>query len=79
MPNRFMVRFEVLKSLNGNFDVLIALGIIPVQISNWLSIYKHYLKEFENHGKMQSYCNTSERFRCSESTVRRVVDWMESN
>ena len=73
-----MVRFEVLQNLNGKFDVLIGLGVIPIQISNWMSIYKHYLKERENHGKMQSYCNTSERFRCSENTVRNTVKWMES-
>lgn len=74
-----MVRYEMLKSLNGQFHALIAMGIIPIQISTWISIYNHYLKEIKTNGKMQSYCNTSERFRCSEKTVMRVVGWMESN
>ena len=74
-----MVRYEVISKLNGNFKILIALGIIPIQISDWKKIYEHYLIERKTLKKMQSYTNTSERFSVSEMTVRRIVDWMETS
>lgn len=74
-----MVRYEVISKLNGKFKTLIALGFIPVHINDWKRIYEHYLIERKSHKKMQSYCNTAERFRVNEMTVRRIVDWMETS
>ena len=73
-----MNRYEILKSIN--YKSLISVGIIPLHIFDWITIYEWYLKERQTNNKMQSYSNTAE-FRkqvISEKTVRNIVKWMES-
>ena len=72
------MRYKVLKQLNGKFRILINLGIIPINIWDWVVMYEYYLEERKVNGKMQSYQNTAEQYRVSETTIRNLVKWMES-
>lgn len=70
-------RYETIKALD-NFKLLISLGIVPITIMDWLVIYEYYLEERKTNKKMQSYSNTAENYRMSESQIINVVYWMES-
>ena len=72
------MRYKVLKQLNGKFRILINLGIIPISIWDWLVMYEYYLEERKVNAKMQSYQNTAEQYRVTETTIRNLVKWMES-
>lgn len=72
-----MTRYEIIKSL-PNFKQLIAVGLIPMQIFDWLTIYEHYLIERQTEGKMQAYTNTAELFKFSERQIMNLVKWMEN-
>ncbi len=79
MPKRIMVnRYTTLKSI-PNLNALIAFGIIPMHIFDWLIIYEYYLIERKTNKKLQSYTNTSENYKKSERQVMNVVFWMECN
>jgi len=69
-------RYQTIKALD-NFKVLIALGIVPINIMDWIVIYEYYLSEREINKKMQSYSNTADNYRLSERQVMNVVSWME--
>jgi hypothetical protein len=71
-----MVRFEVLKSIE--LTKLVGRGIVPIHLMDWLVIYEYYLDERKTLGKMQSYSNTAENYKLSESHIMNVVSWMES-
>jgi hypothetical protein len=70
-------RYQTIKSLNVNFNVLIGLGIVPIHIYDWIHIYEYYLIERKSEKKMQSYENTAENFKISTWQVMNVVKWME--
>jgi len=72
------MRYKVLKQLNGKFRILINLGIIPISIWDWVVMYEYYLEERKVNAKMQSYQNTAEQYRVTETTIRNLVKWMES-
>lgn len=71
-------RYEILKEI-GNFKNLIALGIIPINIFDWIVIYESYLEDRKNNKKMVSYQYISEKYKLSEVHIRNVVKWMETN
>jgi hypothetical protein len=70
-------RYQTIKQLNGNFNVLVGLGIIPIQIHDWINIYEFFLIERKTEKKMQSYENTAENFKISTRHVMNVIRWME--
>ncbi len=69
-------RYETIKQTT-NFKTLIALGVVPINIFDWVIIYEYYLSEREKYKKMQSYSNTAENYKISERQVMNVVCWME--
>jgi hypothetical protein len=71
-------RYQTIK-LIPNLNKLISLGIIPINVLDWIVIYEYYLSERSSLGKMQSYCNTAENYKLSERQIMNVVSWMESN
>jgi hypothetical protein len=71
-------RYQTLKLIE-NLNRLVALGIVPINILDWIVMYEYYLSERTKLSKMQSYCNTSENYRLSERQIMNVVAWMESN
>lgn len=70
-------RYEVLKSLK-EFNLLISLGIIPINIVDWIVMYEYYIEERKVNKKMQSYSNTAENYKVHEQTIMNVVSWMET-
>jgi hypothetical protein len=70
-------RYEIIKALNGNFKTLVSLGIVPIQIHDWVNIYEFFLIERKTEKKMQSYENTAENFKISTRQVMNVIRWME--
>jgi hypothetical protein len=70
-------RYEIIKDLNGNFKTLVSLGIVPIQIHDWVNIYEFFLIERKTEKKMQSYENTAENFKISTRQVMNVIRWME--
>lgn len=73
-----MVRYEFIKNKINDLKTQIALGISKPQVYSYLCIYEYYLSILED-SKMQAYSDTAERFRCSETYVRKIIKWMESN
>ena len=71
-------RYCVLKEMD-DLTKLVSLCIVSISIMDWIVIYEYYLLERKTLGKMQSYCNTSENYKMSESQVRNIVYWMENN
>ena len=71
-----MSRYNVLKKLD-NFNLLISLGVIPINILDWIVIYEYYLSEREYCKKMQSYSNAAENYKISEKHTLYIVSWME--
>lgn len=71
-----VTRYNVLKQI-PNFNLLISLGIMPMSIVDWIVMYEYYLDEKKIHKKMQSYSNTAENYKVNETTIRRIVCWME--
>jgi hypothetical protein len=73
MKNRYLVLKEI------ELTKLVGLNIIPIHLMDWLVIYEYYCEERKSLGKMQSYSNTAENYKLSESHIMNVVSWMESN
>ena len=66
-------------TLNSEFEMIkkyVCLGLIPIHILTWKTIYEFYLDEILYHSKMQAYQNTAENYRVSEKTIRNIVAWM---
>lgn len=70
------MRYNILKEIE--LTKLVARGIVSIHLMDWLVIYEYYLDERKTLGKMQSYSNTAENYKVDETTVRRLVYWMES-
>lgn len=70
------MRYNILKEIE--LTKLVARGIVPIHLMDWLVIYEYYLDERKTLGKMQSYSNTAENYKVDETTVRRLVYWMEN-
>lgn len=72
---------EKLKTLKdmGLYSELVKAGIIPIKVNYFLEISIYYNKMLIlNEGKkMQSLTDTSEAFKCSESTVKRAIKLMK--
>ena len=76
MPNWKMVdRYTEIKNI-PDLNKLICLGIIPMVYIDWMVIYEFYLSERINLGKMQSYSNTAENYKMSETQIRNIVAWL---
>ena len=75
-----VTRYETIQKTT-NFKTLIALGVIPNTIFDWIIIYEWYKKERLENSKMQAYQNTADSRTpaVSEKHVRNIVKWMESN
>ena len=78
MPNKFMVanRYELIKQTE-NFNQLVSLGVIPMQIFDWLTMYEFYLNERKTEPKMQAYQNTADEFNFSDRQIMNLVSWFE--
>ena len=70
-------RYNTIKLLGKDFYSLVALGIIPIQIHDWINIYEAFIIERKTEKKMQSYSNVSEHFKLSVRHVINVIKWME--
>jgi len=70
-------RYQAIKEIQ-NLKQLIAFGIVPISILEWVVMYEYYLDERKSLGKMQSYSNTAENYRVHEDTIRKLVYWMET-
>lgn len=71
-------RYQTIKAL-ANFNLLISLGIVPINIMDWIVIYEYYLSERETQKKMQAYSNTAENYKLKERQVMNVVSWMQGS
>jgi hypothetical protein len=84
MPDKKMVttnttRFVMLRELRTGKDLngLVTAGIISINISNWLDVYEHYLKECEDNQKPIARQFTVDRWRISERNLFRIIAFME--
>jgi hypothetical protein len=72
------MRYKVLKQLNGKFRILINLGIIPINIWDWVVMYEYYLEERKSNAPSLLLLPDRKSNRVSETTIRNLVKWMES-
>lgn len=70
-------QIQYLKDL-GVYNDLVNVGVIPIKVNYFFEIFKYYnVRLVVNNGlKMQSLTDTSEAFKCSESTVKRAIKLM---
>lgn len=71
-------QIQYLKEL-GVYNDLVKVGVIPIKVNYFFEIFKYYnVRLVVNNGlKMQSLTDTSEAFKCSESTVKRAIKLMK--
>lgn len=71
-------QIQYLKDL-GVYNDLVKVGVIPIKVNYFFEIFNYYnVRLVVNNGlKMQSLTDTSDAFKCSESTVKRAIKIMQ--
>lgn len=71
-------QIQYLKEL-GVYNDLVKVGVIPIKVNYFFEMFNYYnVRLVVNNGlKMQSLTDTSEAFKCSESTVKRAIKLMK--
>jgi len=71
-------QIKYLKDL-GVYNDLVKVGVIPIKVNYFFEIYNYYnVRLVVNKGLvMQSLTDTSDAFKCSESTVKRAIKMMK--
>lgn len=71
-------QIQYLKDL-GVYNDLVKVGVIPIKVNYFFEMYNYYNVRLVVNGglKMQSLTDTSEAFKCSESTVKRAIKLMK--
>ena len=76
-----MNTYEIITSLR-NLNLLnqsICKGVISQIYMDYINIYEKYLaKRKAGVGKMQAYCDLSEDFSVSETTIRNIIKKMQA-
>lgn len=71
-------QIQYLKDL-GVYNDLVKVGVIPIKVNYFFEMFNYYnVRLVVNNGlKMQSLTDTSDAFKCSESTVKRAIKLMQ--
>jgi len=56
---------------------LIKAGVIPIDINNKVKVYRTYLEQRQDNGRMQAAQNTADETKQSIRNVFRIVERME--
>ena len=73
-----MVNYDYLKEIGfESFIEMVNRGIIPVHIMDYLTIYDTYLHEKISNKKSVAITYCSDKYNCSENTIRNIINFME--
>lgn len=72
-----MVNYDFLKKIDPLlFLQLVKRGIIPMHVMDYITVYETYLQESKLNKKSISITYCSEKYNCSERTIKRIIEFM---
>lgn len=72
-----MNNYEFLKKIDAKLYLqFIKRGIIPIHIMDYLTIYECFLYELQSNKKSIAITFCSEKYNCSENTIRNIIKFM---
>jgi len=74
-------KIEKLKE-TGLYPCLVKGGVIPIKVNFYFELYEHYktrlaVNQSLRNARMQSLMDTSEDFKCCETTVSKAIRFMK--
>ena len=75
MVNRYLLLKDIKNKLN--FTALVSSGIVPINISNKLTIYEKYLNQLTENDKSTSIQYVADFYNISNRNVYRIIEFME--